>query len=232
MPPLNADERTMLESWLNFYRVTLAVKCAGPPRTVAGQQVGVDAAGEEQHESIAAAVPISGTPSTWSQRSKAARRPTSSWCISSGVATPSCSPIRPRMTRSTVVTSAQPCSPMLGARRLSGSSSTTWTPMTHGSSESLIAEDETIKRAVLILGRWRTGMYSTTSPRCTAAVCQTSRPASVRARSRSSSAMAANLWFLWCQISRDVTACCRASSRSTAAATAARSPRGTESCRR
>lgn len=29
MPPLNADERTMLESWLDFYRVTLASKCEG-----------------------------------------------------------------------------------------------------------------------------------------------------------------------------------------------------------
>jgi uncharacterized damage-inducible protein DinB len=29
MPPLNADERTTLESWLDFYRATLAVKCAG-----------------------------------------------------------------------------------------------------------------------------------------------------------------------------------------------------------
>ncbi|MGV0812775.1 DinB family protein [Mycolicibacterium boenickei] len=29
MPPLNADERTTLESWLNFYRLTLALKCDG-----------------------------------------------------------------------------------------------------------------------------------------------------------------------------------------------------------
>jgi uncharacterized damage-inducible protein DinB len=29
MPPLNADERTTLESWLDFYRVTLANKCDG-----------------------------------------------------------------------------------------------------------------------------------------------------------------------------------------------------------
>ncbi|MEU3271770.1 DinB family protein [Saccharomonospora sp. NPDC006951] len=29
MPPLNADERTTLESWLGFYRATLAVKCEG-----------------------------------------------------------------------------------------------------------------------------------------------------------------------------------------------------------
>jgi uncharacterized damage-inducible protein DinB len=29
MPPLNADERTTLESWLDFYRATLAMKCAG-----------------------------------------------------------------------------------------------------------------------------------------------------------------------------------------------------------
>ncbi|WP_179466353.1 DinB family protein [Mycolicibacterium vinylchloridicum] len=29
MPPLNADERTTLESWLDFYRVTLATKCEG-----------------------------------------------------------------------------------------------------------------------------------------------------------------------------------------------------------
>jgi uncharacterized damage-inducible protein DinB len=27
MPPLDADERTTLESWLNFYRSTLALKC-------------------------------------------------------------------------------------------------------------------------------------------------------------------------------------------------------------
>src|SRR3954452_20521032 len=27
MPPLQADERTTLESWLDFYRVTLATKC-------------------------------------------------------------------------------------------------------------------------------------------------------------------------------------------------------------
>ncbi|MDI5965394.1 DinB family protein [Streptomyces sp. SL13] len=27
MPPLNADERTNLESWLDFYRATLAMKC-------------------------------------------------------------------------------------------------------------------------------------------------------------------------------------------------------------
>ena len=29
MPPLNADERSTLESWLDFYRVTLALKCEG-----------------------------------------------------------------------------------------------------------------------------------------------------------------------------------------------------------
>jgi uncharacterized damage-inducible protein DinB len=29
MPPLNADERTTLESWLDFYRMTLASKCDG-----------------------------------------------------------------------------------------------------------------------------------------------------------------------------------------------------------
>lgn len=29
MPPLNTDERTTLESWLDFYRVTLAAKCEG-----------------------------------------------------------------------------------------------------------------------------------------------------------------------------------------------------------
>ncbi len=29
MPPLDADERPMLEAWLDFYRGTLAVKCEG-----------------------------------------------------------------------------------------------------------------------------------------------------------------------------------------------------------
>ncbi|MGW1379503.1 DinB family protein [Streptomyces sp. NPDC002446] len=29
MPPLDADERTSLESWLDFYRATLALKCEG-----------------------------------------------------------------------------------------------------------------------------------------------------------------------------------------------------------
>lgn len=29
MPPLDADERATLESWLDFYRATLAQKCAG-----------------------------------------------------------------------------------------------------------------------------------------------------------------------------------------------------------
>ncbi|MEV1043643.1 DinB family protein [Streptomyces sp. NPDC049916] len=29
MPPLEADERTSLESWLDFYRATLAQKCEG-----------------------------------------------------------------------------------------------------------------------------------------------------------------------------------------------------------
>ena len=29
MPPLNADERTILESWLDFHRITLAMKCRG-----------------------------------------------------------------------------------------------------------------------------------------------------------------------------------------------------------
>ncbi|MGC0416141.1 DinB family protein [Embleya sp. AB8] len=29
IPPLNADERTTLESWLDFHRATLAMKCAG-----------------------------------------------------------------------------------------------------------------------------------------------------------------------------------------------------------
>lgn len=29
MPPLNADERTTLEAWLDFYRSTLAIKCEG-----------------------------------------------------------------------------------------------------------------------------------------------------------------------------------------------------------
>ncbi|MEV4877137.1 DinB family protein [Streptomyces cyaneofuscatus] len=31
MPPLAADERTSLESWLDFYRATLVQKCAGLP---------------------------------------------------------------------------------------------------------------------------------------------------------------------------------------------------------
>ncbi len=31
MPPLDADERTTLESWLDFYRATLAQKCADLP---------------------------------------------------------------------------------------------------------------------------------------------------------------------------------------------------------
>lgn len=29
MPPLDADERTTLEGWLDFYRATLAIKCEG-----------------------------------------------------------------------------------------------------------------------------------------------------------------------------------------------------------
>ncbi|WP_074405357.1 DinB family protein [Mycolicibacterium fortuitum] len=29
MPPMNADERTTLESWLEFYRATLALRCEG-----------------------------------------------------------------------------------------------------------------------------------------------------------------------------------------------------------
>ncbi|MDX3078390.1 DinB family protein [Streptomyces sp. MI02-7b] len=29
LPPLNADERTTLESWLDFHRATLATKCEG-----------------------------------------------------------------------------------------------------------------------------------------------------------------------------------------------------------
>ncbi|MFG2476136.1 DinB family protein [Streptomyces fagopyri] len=29
MPPLDADERTTLESWLDFYRTTLVMKCEG-----------------------------------------------------------------------------------------------------------------------------------------------------------------------------------------------------------
>jgi hypothetical protein len=29
MPPLDGDERTMLETWLDFYRATLALKCEG-----------------------------------------------------------------------------------------------------------------------------------------------------------------------------------------------------------
>jgi uncharacterized damage-inducible protein DinB len=29
MPPLNADERTTLEGWLDFHRATLAIKCEG-----------------------------------------------------------------------------------------------------------------------------------------------------------------------------------------------------------
>ncbi len=29
VPPMNADERAMLESWLDFYRATLAAKCDG-----------------------------------------------------------------------------------------------------------------------------------------------------------------------------------------------------------
>jgi uncharacterized protein DUF664 len=31
VPPLNADERSTLESWLDFHRTTLAMKCAGVP---------------------------------------------------------------------------------------------------------------------------------------------------------------------------------------------------------
>src|SRR4051794_16172313 len=35
MPPLDADERTTLEAWLDFYRATLATKCA----CLAGEQL-------------------------------------------------------------------------------------------------------------------------------------------------------------------------------------------------
>jgi Protein of unknown function (DUF664) len=44
LPPLNADERTTLESWLDFHRATLAIKC--------------DGLGDEQ--AAAASVPPSG----------------------------------------------------------------------------------------------------------------------------------------------------------------------------
>jgi hypothetical protein len=36
MPPLNADERTTLESWLDLHRVTLAMKCEGLDDVQAG----------------------------------------------------------------------------------------------------------------------------------------------------------------------------------------------------
>ena len=36
IPPLNADERTTLESWLDFHRATLAMKCEGLGNEQAG----------------------------------------------------------------------------------------------------------------------------------------------------------------------------------------------------
>jgi uncharacterized damage-inducible protein DinB len=36
MPPLKADERTTLESWLDFHRATLAMKCQGLDEEQAG----------------------------------------------------------------------------------------------------------------------------------------------------------------------------------------------------
>ena len=39
VPPLNTDERTTLESWLDFHRVTLAMKCEGLDDEQAGTPV-------------------------------------------------------------------------------------------------------------------------------------------------------------------------------------------------
>ena len=39
MPPLNADERTTLESWLDFHRTTLAMKCEGLDDEQAAERV-------------------------------------------------------------------------------------------------------------------------------------------------------------------------------------------------
>ena len=44
LPPLNADERTTLEAWLDFHRATLAMKCEGL----------------DDEQAVAASVPPSG----------------------------------------------------------------------------------------------------------------------------------------------------------------------------
>ncbi|MFF2087105.1 DinB family protein [Nocardia sp. NPDC058176] len=53
MPPLNADERTTLEAWLDFYRTTLAMKCRGlddaQPRTAAAAPSTLTLLGLVQH---------------------------------------------------------------------------------------------------------------------------------------------------------------------------------------
>jgi uncharacterized damage-inducible protein DinB len=53
MPPLNADERTTLEAWLDFYRSTLALKCQGLDdeqlRTAAVAPSGLTLLGLVQH---------------------------------------------------------------------------------------------------------------------------------------------------------------------------------------
>lgn len=53
IPPLNSDERTTLESWLDFHRATLAHKCAGlteeQARTASAQPSGLTLIGLVQH---------------------------------------------------------------------------------------------------------------------------------------------------------------------------------------
>jgi len=49
MPPLNADERTTLEGWLDFHRVTLAIKCEGLDDGQAAAPSGLTLTGLVQH---------------------------------------------------------------------------------------------------------------------------------------------------------------------------------------
>lgn len=64
MPPLNADERTTLESWLEFRRATLATKCEGLDADPDGPDGGFD---------LAQGATLSGALAVWRAEIASAR---------------------------------------------------------------------------------------------------------------------------------------------------------------
>jgi hypothetical protein len=111
LPPLNVDERTTLESWLDFHRAALAIKCEGlddeqaaaasvPPSGASGQRRARVRRGSGTIAAPAAVRNVQPAPPARSRACPAARGADGSWTPSPG-RTPQNSSSKPERTGET-----------------------------------------------------------------------------------------------------------------------------------